>query len=316
MSTEHGTSHAHPVPLKYLLGVWAILIILTWATVSVAGLHLKGSLGIFAAMGIAAVKSVFVALIFMHLLWDKAVNSLILVSSLLIVFLFIGLLLLDTNAYHSELIPGYAPTVTGTDPLSAAAADPGAGLTGIARGEYLFTSTCVVCHGKNAEGNQQLNAPALHHQSAWYLAAQLTKFRAGQRGTQPEDITGAQMRPMALSLPDDQAVQDVAEYISSLQAPKPPLTFDGDVAAGKALFNTLCVACHGADGMGNPTLQSPALVGQHDWYMLTQLGHFRKDLRGYSTQDLTGMQMKAMASTIPSDDMVKNVVSYVARMGR
>lgn len=316
MSTEHGSNHAHPVPLKYLLGVWAVLIFLTWATVSVAGLHLKGSLGIFAAMGIAAVKSVFVALIFMHLLWDKAVNSLILASSLLFVFLFIAFALLDTSEYHPDLIPGYAPQITGTDPLTPASSDPGANLTGVARGEYLFNTVCVTCHGQHAEGNQALNAPALHHQSTWYLASQLTKFRSGLRGTQPEDVTGAQMRPMALALPDDQAVQDVAEYISSLEAPMPALTFDGDVAAGKALFNTVCVACHGTDGLGNPTLQSPALVGQHDWYMLTQLGHFRKDLRGYSQQDLTGMQMKAMASTIPGDDMVKNVVAYAARLGR
>jgi len=83
------------------------------------------------------------------------------------------------------------------------------------RGQTLFT-TCIACHGPQAGGNEALKAPPLVKLGDWYIVEQLTKFRAGIRGGSPKDMNGMLMRPMALSLPDDQAVLDVAAYISSL----------------------------------------------------------------------------------------------------
>jgi cytochrome c553 len=77
-------------------------------------------------------------------------------------------------------------------------------------------ATCMACHGPHAEGNQAMNAPPLAGQADWYLARQLAKFRAGVRGTLPGDATGATMRPMSLTLANDQAVKDVVAYISTL----------------------------------------------------------------------------------------------------
>ncbi len=84
-----------------------------------------------------------------------------------------------------------------------------------AQGQAFF-ATCMACHGAKAEGNQALNAPPLTHLGDWYIAAQLQKFRAGIRGASPTDTNGMLMRPMALSLPSEQAVLDVAAYIGSL----------------------------------------------------------------------------------------------------
>lgn len=83
------------------------------------------------------------------------------------------------------------------------------------RGESLF-GTCVACHGPKAQGNQNLNAPPLHRASDWYLVTQLNNFKAGIRGTHPDDVTGSQMRPMALGLADEQAMRDVVAYIGTL----------------------------------------------------------------------------------------------------
>ena len=85
----------------------------------------------------------------------------------------------------------------------------------IERGKTLY-ATCQACHGANAEGNDLLNAPSLRGQYDWYLLAQLHKFKEGIRGANPEDITGSQMRPMAMTLADDQAMRDVVAYIQSL----------------------------------------------------------------------------------------------------
>lgn len=93
---------------------------------------------------------------------------------------------------------------------------PAATLTGdAAHGRQLF-ATCATCHGENAAGNRALNAPPLNRASDWYLVAQLQKFKAGIRGTNAADVTGSQMRPMALGLADEQAMRDVVAYIATL----------------------------------------------------------------------------------------------------
>ena len=84
-----------------------------------------------------------------------------------------------------------------------------------ARGKTLY-ATCGACHGANGEGMQALNAPSLAGQEEWYVIRQLQNFKNGIRGTNPKDTFGMQMAPMAQTLPDDQAMEDVAAYISSL----------------------------------------------------------------------------------------------------
>ena len=91
---------------------------------------------------------------------------------------------------------------------SLAAGDP-------AKGKTLY-ATCGACHGQNAEGMEALNAPKLAGQEEWYVVRQLQNFKAGIRGTNPKDTYGMQMAPMAQTLPNDQAMEDVAAYIKSL----------------------------------------------------------------------------------------------------
>lgn len=86
------------------------------------------------------------------------------------------------------------------------------------RGRDLF-QTCTNCHGEDARGNPQLNAPALAGQADWYLLRQLEDFRAGRRGSSAQDASGVQMRAMAKSLGNGQALRDVVSYIRSLGAP-------------------------------------------------------------------------------------------------
>lgn len=76
--------------------------------------------------------------------------------------------------------------------------------------------TCLACHGPDGKGNEALKAPPIAGQHDWYLVSQLKKFRAGIRGTNPKDVTGAQMRPMSLTLADEQAVKNVVAHIGTL----------------------------------------------------------------------------------------------------
>jgi cytochrome c553 len=83
------------------------------------------------------------------------------------------------------------------------------------RGKTLY-APCTACHGADGKGNPALFAPTLHNTQGWYLASQLRKFKAGWRGANPEDQTGMLMRPMSMTLADDQAVKDVVAYILTL----------------------------------------------------------------------------------------------------
>lgn len=107
-----------------------------------------------------------------------------------------------------DAVVEYVAALAPASPAKAVSGDP-------RRGESLFT-TCATCHGADAHGNRDKNAPPLHRASDWYLVTQLANFKAGIRGTHPSDVTGSQMRPMALVLDDEQAMRDVVAYITSL----------------------------------------------------------------------------------------------------
>ena len=96
---SHGSGHdhaPHAVPLWILVAVWAVLMILTFATVAVTRVDL-GWLNIWIALLIALVKAGLVALYFMHLRWDSPFNAVVLIAALLFVVLFISLALIDTH---------------------------------------------------------------------------------------------------------------------------------------------------------------------------------------------------------------------------
>ena len=78
-------------------------------------------------------------------------------------------------------------------------------------------STCAACHGVRGEGNIALGSPALTGLNDWYMVRQMKNFRDGARGGQPGDTYGMQMRASAGLLSDDQAINDVVKYISTLE---------------------------------------------------------------------------------------------------
>lgn len=182
-------------------------------------------------------------------------------------------------------------------------------------GEALYSS-CVVCHGENAEGKQAFNAPRLNHLEPVYIAAQLEKFRQGIRGGEGASLTARQMAPMAATLADEQALADVAAYIASLDSEPSAATIEGDAAMGADYYNQFCGACHGAGGQGNLSLNSPTLAGGDDWYLEAQLLAFRAGQRGSQPKDTTGRQMRAMAVILPDEQAVKDVVSFLHGLAR
>lgn len=169
---------------------------------------------------------------------------------------------------------------------------------------------CVTCHGQKGEGNKALNAPSLGGQFDWYVERQLKNYKQGIRGADAKDIYGSQMRPMALTLPDDKAVKNVATYIKTLPAAKPVPTLGGDAANGRRLY-VVCATCHGQKAEGMPALNSPRLNTLSDWYMLRQLQNYKDGIRGKHAKDVYGQQMVPMAMTLADGQAMKDVIAYI-----
>jgi len=178
-----------------------------------------------------------------------------------------------------------------------------------ASGDEIF-ELCTSCHGTKGQGNPKFNAPAIAGLPKWYIEAQLHKFRTGVRGTHPADITGMQMRPMAISFHNDQDLQAVAGYVSSLPRPGGAFTTGGDAAKGSTLFAP-CTACHGVDGAGNEQLKAPPLKNASDWYLIAQLKKFKAGERGANPGDLEGAQMRPMAAILTDEQAIKDVVAHI-----
>jgi len=167
---------------------------------------------------------------------------------------------------------------------------------------------CTTCHGTEGKGNEGIQAPRLAGMEGWYLRRQLENFRAGIRGTHPMDREGIVMQPMAnLS---DESMADIVEWVGGWPYVPAEVTITGDAAAGRSLYG-VCATCHGDQAQGNVAMGAPALAGQNDWYLVTQLKNFVAGYRGKHAGDAYGQQMAAMVSGLGNETAILNVVSYI-----
>ena len=128
-------------------------------------------------------------------------------------------------------------------PIAELASDPEA----IKIGQRLFVTYCASCHGSDAGGGPGF--PNLRD-SDWLY------------GGTPEDIEKTILDGRKGAMPawgpvlQDKGVDEVAAYVQSLSGRQVDQTL---ADAGKTVFQTYCVACHGADGSGNTALGAPRL---------------------------------------------------------
>lgn len=171
-------------------------------------------------------------------------------------------------------------------------------------------AVCAACHGPQGQGLVALNAPKIAGHDAWYLRNALNNYRNGVRGTDPDDTYGRQMAPMAASLVNDDAVDNVIAHIQSFPDNPAPATIEGNVASGERLY-AVCAYCHGADGLGLEATMAPRLAGMTDWYLERQLHLFRDGGRGQHPSDFYGFQMSFMARTLEDEEAIRDLVAYI-----
>jgi cytochrome c oxidase cbb3-type subunit 3 len=116
-------------------------------------------------------------------------------------------------------------------------------------GERIFLNNCAQCHGADAGGGPGF--PNLRDKDwLWGGAPETIKESIinGRMGVMPA---------LGAALGGEANVKYVVAYVRSLSG----LSHDGTKAQlGKAQFDTLCAACHGIDGKGNPALGAPNLT--------------------------------------------------------
>jgi len=175
-------------------------------------------------------------------------------------------------------------------------------------GKALY-QVCASCHGLEGEGNPALNSPKISGQESWYVKRQLEYFKHGIRGTNPEDTFGAQMAPMAATLIDESAINNVSAYIASLPDKPAAQTIKGNIDKGKDLYET-CSKCHGRQAEGKWSVNAPRIAGMSDWYLLTQLKNFKHGLRGAHPGDVTGRQMESMVLSL-NEEKMQDIIAYI-----
>lgn len=115
-------------------------------------------------------------------------------------------------------------------------------------GQRLFLNHCAQCHGSDAGGSKGFPNLTDHD---WLYGGEPETIRAtilhGRIGVMP---------PMGGAL-DTEKIRDTANYVRSLSG----LSVDQDRAArGQVIFKSMCVACHGEKGAGNPAIGSANLT--------------------------------------------------------
>ena len=116
-------------------------------------------------------------------------------------------------------------------------------------GQKLFLNHCAQCHASDGGGSRGF--PNLTDRD-WLWGGTPEAIKAsitdGRRGMMP---------PMGGAVGGDEGAKDVAHYVLSLSG----RTHDSLRAfRGRGSYQSACVACHGAEGKGNPQLGAPNLT--------------------------------------------------------
>jgi len=139
---------------------------------------------------------------------------------------------IDMNAMPlNTAAAGVAIALTiGMVSLARAAADAVPDGSTFARGASAWANNCVRCH--NARD------PKDFRDDQWKIIMSHMRIRAGLTGQETRDVLGF------LQQGNNRAPTAVS------RAPGPAIVVAAGGMSGKALFDSTCVACHGADGKG------------------------------------------------------------------
>ena len=160
-------------------------------------------------------------------------------------------------------------------------------------GGRLFASHCSVCHGSDAKGAHGF--PNLTDND-WIWGGEPATIKASILNGRMAVMPGWEA---ALG---NEGIKNVTGYVRSLSGLKNPEGLD--LAAGQQSYNTMCVACHGPEGKGNPLLGAPNL-SDRTWLYGSSFAQVQQTIR-YGRNG----QMPAQADFL-GNDKVHLLAAYV-----
>ena len=159
-------------------------------------------------------------------------------------------------------------------------------------GERLFINHCAACHGSDARGSKGFPNLA---DNDWLWG--------GSFETIQQSITNGRngvMPPMAAAVGSSEDVRNLANYVLSLSG-----SAHNNLAAelGRSKF-TVCAACHGADGKGNPALGAPNLTDKvwlHGWgesAVVAMITEGKNNVMPAQAERLSAEQIRVLAAYV------------------
>jgi cytochrome c oxidase cbb3-type subunit 3 len=194
------------------------------------------------------------------------------------------------RAQEAELFAAFA----GMD-VDALAKEPQA----LATGGRIFANNCSTCHGSDGRGAAGFpnltDGEWLYGGDGATLELTITHGRNGM------------MPPMAAAL-GEQGVAEVAAYAWTLNGRAAEPALAALAARGAERFATICAACHGPEGKGNPALGAPDLTNDAWLY-----GGDYETIKTTVAGGRTG-RMPAHGALL-GEQKVKLVAAYVRSLG-
>jgi cytochrome c oxidase cbb3-type subunit 3 len=178
-------------------------------------------------------------------------------------------------------------------PITEVAADDKA----LKMGGRLFASNCSVCHGSDAKGA--------------YGFPNLTD-NEWRWGGEPETIKATLLAGRHAVMPawaeviGESGVKNVSAYVlTELAGRKLPEETKADIEAGKKIFATNCVACHGPQGKGVAAMGAPNLTNPSAFIYGTSFTQLQQTIR-YGRQGVMPSQEAFLGN-----DKVHLLAAYV-----
>ena len=162
-------------------------------------------------------------------------------------------------------------------------------------GGRLFGNNCAMCHGsdgRGAKGFPNLTDDDWQWGGSWDQV--VTSITNGRQ---------AAMTPFGAVL-GEEGVRNVVAYVQQISGQKADPEM---AAAGQVHFQTICMACHGMDGKGNPALGAPNLTDDTWLY-----GRNPSDIE-YAVVNGRQGKMPAFEDTLGalSEDKIRILAAYV-----
>ena len=121
----------------------------------------------------------------------------------------------------------------------------------VAAGSRVFQNTCIACHRQNAQGQKMF--PNLTDNDWKYGSSDTQIWHSIASGRK------AAMPGWGDVLKDEQ-IDELTDYLVSLNKERLPFSSRQDVAAGRALYKQHCVSCHGPEAKGKQEIGAPDLA--------------------------------------------------------